>query len=305
MNVLLTGATGFIGSHLTRRLVRDGFQVCVLVRPDSKLAILPPEPSNLQVQVYDGSYASLRQALERAQPQLVIHLASLFITQHREDDVAPLLEANIVFPTLLLEAMSRTGVQHFVNTGTSWQHYQNQAYNPVNLYAASKQAFESLLAHYTEIQGLHAITLKLFDTYGPGDTRPKLFSHLRAAARSGKTLKMSPGEQLIDLVYIDDVVEAYLLATRRVLAIDAAETYAVSSGRHISLRQLVAQYAETTGRKLAIEWGGLPYRPREVMQPWGIYQLLPGWHVSVGLRQGIIAMERDPEIGGLLVESAG
>lgn len=305
MNVLLTGATGFIGSHLARRLLRDGHRVSLLVRPSSRLEILAPELSRFAVRIYDGSYASLEAALEQAQPQIVMHLASLFLTRHRAEDIPALLEANLAFPTQLLEAMCQAGVKNFVNTGTSWQHYQDQPYSPVNLYAASKQAFEALLAYYAEAHGLRAVSLKLFDTYGPGDRRSKLFSLLRKCVRSGETLKMSPGEQLLDLVYIDDVVEAFIQAGLRVSAVVRPEQYAVSAGTdaRVSVQHLAQLYAELCGRELAIEWGGIPYRPREVMQPWSQYRLLPGWQARTSLQDGILAMERDPTIGGLLAES--
>lgn len=295
MKVFLTGVTGFIGSKLTQRLLAEGYEVAIVVRPESQLDILQAVLPLIQVHVYDGSYASLLQALEAAQPEVVIHVASLFLAQHKPEDVARLVESNLNFPTQLLQAMSDLGIKRFINTGTSWQHYQNEAYNPVNLYAATKQAFEALLAYYVEAQGFKAITLKLFDTYGPGDTRPKLFSLLRKTAKSGETLRMSPGEQLLDLVYIDDVLNAYLLAMARMPDVTKAERYAVSNPARLSLRELVRIYGEMVGRPLNVEWGGLPYRPREVMEPWCSGLLMPEWLPKVTLCVGIMQMERNFE----------
>ena len=304
MKVLLTGATGFIGSQLAQRLIAEGHEVAIVVRPESQLNILQAVlPRIHQVHVYDGCYSSLLHALQEAQPEVVIHVASLFLAQHKPEDVARLVESNLNFPTQLLEAMSQLGIKQLINTGTSWQHYQNEAYNPVNLYAATKQAFEMLLAYYVEAQGFKAITLKLFDTYGPGDTRPKLFSLLRKTARSGETLRMSPGEQLLDLVYIDDVLDAYMLAMARLPEVTKANIYAVSNPASLSLRELVRIYGETVGRPVSVEWAGLPYRPREVLEPWTGHELVPGWLARVALADGIVRMEQDWEICGLLVGS--
>lgn len=303
MKVLLTGATGFIGSQLTQRLVTEGHEAAIVVRPESQLNILQAVLPRIQVHVYDGSYASLLHALQAAQPEVVIHVASLFLAQHKPEDVARLVESNLNFPTQLLEAMSQLGIKQLINTGTSWQHYQNEAYNPVNLYAATKQAFETLLAYYVEAQGFKAITLKLFDTYGPGDTRPKLFSLLRKMARTGEVLRMSPGEQLLDLVYIDDVLDAYLLAMARLPEVTKAECYAVSNLARLSLRELVRIYGETVGRAVNVEWGGLPYRTREVLEPCTGHELVPGWLARVALADGIVRMEQDWEMCGLLVGS--
>ena len=168
--------------------------------------------------------------------------------------------------------MTLQGVTKLINTGTSWQHYENEDYNPVCLYAATKQAFEDMLKFYVEASELKVITLKLFDTYGPDDPRPKLFTLLRRVAEEQTELAMSPGEQLIDLVYIDDVIEGYLLAARRLMdnSVSGMEDYAISSGKQISLKELVAIYGRTIGKQLPIKWGGRSYRTREVMVSWNI-----------------------------------
>lgn len=301
MKLLLTGATGFIGSQLAHRLVAEGHELAILVRPDSSLDVLKAVLPQIQVNIYDGSYASLLCAMEAAKPSLICHLASLFLAQHRPQDVARLIESNVNFPTQMLEAMNQVGVKHLVNTGTSWQHFQNGFYNPVNLYAATKQAFESLLTYYVEAHGFKAITLKLFDTYGPGDTRPKLFSMLRNATRDGSTLRMSPGEQLLDIVYIDDVLDAYIVAIARISAVSNTENYVISNTQRLSLRELTAVYSEVVDRPLSVEWGGLPYRPREVMVPCKDLTPVPGWAPRVSLRDGIARMEKDQRLDGLLV----
>lgn len=291
MKIFLTGATGYIGSQLAKRLLLEGHELAIVIRPKSNLKVLHKLLPQIEVHIYDGSYASLFFALNTSKPELVFHIASLFIAQHKQEDVPQLIESNVNFPVQLLEAMNQLGIRQFINTGTSWQHFNNEDYNPVNLYAATKQAFESLLAFYVESQGLKVITLKLFDTYGPGDFRLKLFSLLRKAARTGETLSMSPGQQLLDLVYIDDVLEAYKLAIEQLSVIQKSESYAVSSLTTISLRDLVKIYSETVDRKVHIEWGGLPYRAREVFLPWKNFNLMSGWRANINLEDGINRME--------------
>ena len=105
---------------------------------------------------------------------------------------------------------------------------------------------------------------------------------------------MSPGEQLIDLVYIDDVVDAFLLAANRLEwnEVIGHEAYGVSSERPISLKELVTIYCRVTGADISVEWGGRPYRPREVMVPWKAGKSLPGWRPKVGLEDGLRRMEQ-------------
>ena len=277
--VLITGITGFIGEHLALRLLQEQWEVQAIVRPSSRLDDLPVIlQQKVHFYVHDTKH-DLVNILREARPDLVIHLASVFLSKHKYEDIDAMLESNVIFGTKLLDAMVQQKVYRFINTGTAWQHYENQPYSPVNLYAASKQAFEMLLQYYQETAPLRSITLKLFDTYGDGDKRKKLLALLAELAKTGKTLAMSPGEQKIDLVHVDDVVEAFWLAANYLLEgrNEYCGTYAVTSGTAISLKELVARYEKLIGKPLSIEWGGRPYREREVMEPWTQGNVLPGW----------------------------
>lgn len=290
---LVTGGTGFVGSNLIQKLVSDDWTVHAIVRKNSNLQALGTCIGKIHLHEHDGSTESMMQILAESRPDVVFHLASLFLSDHASKDVSQLIQSNVLFATQLLEAMVETNATNLVNTGTSWEHYENQAYSPVNLYAATKQAFEAVLQYYVEAKSINAITLKLFDTYGPADPRSKLFTLLRKCALSQKPLGMSPGEQLIDLLYIDDVIDAYLIAQERLQRskIEQHEIYAVTSGHPIKLKDLVAAYSETTGNHLMIEWGARPYRAREVMTPWNVGKVLLGWEPKVSLRDGILRTE--------------
>lgn len=296
----VTGATGFIGAHLARRLVAEGWDVHVIARLQSDLSMLRSIASKIKVYRHDGTIKSMREIVEAAEPDVVFHLASNFIAEHTPEDIEALIETNVTFGTQVVESMIVNGAYKFVNVGTAWQHFENKCYNPVCLYAATKQAFEAILTYYTESTCLRVITLKLFDTYGPDDPRKKLFSFLARVATEKEPVPMSPGEQLVDIVYIDDVVDAFFLAASLLEEPgESFETYAISSQNPIMLRDLVSVYSEVTGRSLSIEWGKKPYRCREVMVPWDRGRILPGWRPSVSLEEGIRKLiTATVEVGG-------
>jgi len=294
---LITGATGFVGSHLTRRLINDGWGVHIIARQNSTLNIISDVVEKITIHRHDGTTERMLDILNESKHKVVFHLASLFLAEHQSKDIEPLIKSNILFGAQLVEAMVKNEAYNLVNTGTSWQHYNNEDYNPVCLYAATKQAFEDILKFYIETTPLRVITLKLFDTYGPNDPRPKLFNLLKKVAEEQKPLSMSPGEQLIDIVYIDDVIDAFIIASERLLngKVENCEGYAVSSGKPIKLKDLVKAYENVIGKKLPIEWGVRPYRQREVMVPWNNGRLLRGWSVKVGLEEGIKNLIRTTE----------
>lgn len=294
MKILITGATGFVGGNVAARTQKEGHGVCAIIRnPASR-----PELESRGISCFAdrGSLPEAMDYFERETFDGIIHCASRFQTEHRAEDIHDLISSNIHFPTRLLECAARTNVKWFINTGTIWQHYGNSDYSPVNLYAATKQAFESIAAYYYEAANINFLTLKLSDTYGPHDTRPKIFNLWKRIARTGETLEMSPGEQLIDIVHIDDVVEAYLRAMD-ILRNDTARTltgqsFAVTSGHPVRLRDLAGMYARVTGSTLHIEWGKRAYRDREVMVPWNRGRTIPGWQPMVPLEEGISALFR-------------
>jgi nucleoside-diphosphate-sugar epimerase len=292
---LMSGATGFVGSNLARCLVNAGWCVHSISRADSSKPDIP-EFAYVVNHIHDGSMENMVRCVAQAKPDVVFHLASKIQVHTKSADIDHLIQSNILFGNQLLEAMKVNGVDKIVNTGTFWQHYENEDYNPVCLYAATKQAFEALLEYYIQACGMKAITLKLFDTYGNADPRPKLFHLLNNASTTGESLDMSAGEQLIDLVHVDDVVAAYITAAKRLLFgnLSEHECYAVSSGQPLQLRKVVELFIAVTGCNLQVNWGARPYRFREVMKPWSRGVRLEGWEPYVGLEEGIKRLKSHP-----------
>ena len=283
--VIITGATGFVGSRLATYLLKEDFEVALIVRPTSSYQEIEFIVDDCKLYVYDYDINSLINALGNYEPDVVIHCASLFLSNHSFNDVDNLIDSNVKFPSLLLETMDRLNIKSFINTGTAWQHYNSEEYNPVNLYAATKQAFEDVITYYVEAKGFKAITLKLFDTYGPSDPRGKLISLLDNYANNQKQLDLSPGEQVINLVHIDDVVNAYIKAIENLNVMNYGhEKYGVASRRVYTLRELIKEYESIKNVKLNVNWGGKEYREREVMKCWDEFKTISGWNCSSELR---------------------
>src|SRR3989344_6162676 len=165
MKLLVSGATGFIGKHLVKRLTKDGYNLFSIVRPSSKSETM----EKVTPYIFDGNIDQLTFFMKKNHFAGVIHLASLFLAQHKSGDIKELINSNVLFATSLLEASVKSNIPWFINTGTFWQHYQNKEYSPVNLYAATKQAFENIARYYIETSEINFVTIKLCDTFGPED----------------------------------------------------------------------------------------------------------------------------------------
>jgi nucleoside-diphosphate-sugar epimerase len=285
---LVTGASGFVGPHLVRRLLADGWQTAVLTRSSSRLpADLADRCTRL---VSDAGWDLVDRQLRESAPDVCFHLATHFVATHQPADVGPLVAANVHLGARLLESLSAAGRTTFVNVGTVWQHHGGRPYAPTSLYAATKQAFGAVVQYYAECREVPAVTVELADTYGLGDRRGKLLQSLVRATVTGVPLGLSPGHQVVDLTHVDDVVDGLLTAAG--VASTAAPVFSVH-GTVLTVRDLVALVGELLGSPVPVDWGARPYRTREMMAPWLHTPVLPGWRPAVSLRSGLPAVLAD------------
>ena len=287
MKILVTGATGFIGQNLVKSLVENQ-DVYAIVRENSELSKID---SRVNIFRYNGNINTLIEFFQKEKFDGIVHLASLFLASHKPQDIPSLINSNVKFGTELLECAKLSNVKWFINTGTFWQNYQDEDYNPVNLYAATKEAFEKIAKYYTETSNLIFTTIKLNDTFGPNDTRDKIFNLWYKISQSGEVLDMSKGEQIIDISYINDVVNAYIVMIDNLNQNDAIKyenkVYVVSNSEKMTLRELVKLFENITNTSLNIKWGGRDYRDREVMIPYKNGVLVPNWQQKYSLKEAI------------------
>lgn len=286
--VLVTGITGYIGSNLARNLLSD-WEVYGLVREPLRSEYISDLQQQIKLLSYDGTYESVVTAMESCRPALVYHLAANCANGHGAETTPALVSANIMFGAYLLEAMTACGSPAVVNTSSVFAHYKGEIYCPLNLYAATKQAFSDLLAYYTDAGLLRAATLVLSDTYGPGDHRPKVLNLVREAARVGKPLALSDGGQDYDAVYIDDVVRALVLTGEQLLLREdwRNETFQVYTSEIFTLRQTVEKMLQVNNLVLDAAWGQRPSAEREIRKAVRLYPTPPGWYPQISLEEGV------------------
>lgn len=286
--VLITGITGYIGSHLARVLLPD-HEVYGLVREPLHTEYIADIQDRLHLVTTDGSYTSVETAVREVRPDLTYHLAAYYTGAHGPEAAPALISSNVTFGAYLLEAMSACGCSALVYASTVMAHYGGESYRPLNLYAATKQAFSDLLAYYTDAGLVRAVTLVLSDTYGPGDLRSKILNLVKKAAQTGEKVAMSDGNQDYDVVHINDVVRAFRQAGEQLMQMPQwkNETFQVASPHPLTLRQTVEKLCRVNGWSLNADWGARPPAEREIQKAIRLYTLVPGWTPAVSLDEGL------------------
>ena len=297
MRALVTGATGFIGSHLTRRLVAKGVDVHVFVRPGSDTWRLNDVWFRVHVHRGDlASYEDVHRVVRAVRPDTIFHLGSYVNVKRSLEDVDEVNRVIIGGTTNLIRAvLSEVPECFFINTGTCEEYgdgpvpfREDQLPRPVSPYSAAKTAatFFTMMAHKS--LGLHAVTIRPFLTYGPAQQPLRLIPQAILAGLLKREFKMTPGEQTREFNYVADIVEGYLEVARRPEV--AGEIINLGNGKEVQIREVVRLIFDLMGNPIEPQIGALPYRPGET---WHFYsdpskaKRLLEWYPTTSLEEGL------------------
>jgi CDP-3, 6-dideoxy-D-glycero-L-glycero-4-hexulose-4-reductase len=280
-SILITGGSGYIGRALSSELVGLEYQVHWLTRGQVEA------PTNIAVHVVQ-SKEELSRLFERNTFDLVIHLAADYRSQDSDSILNEQIEANFTLGVNLLSAMTNSGCLRFINTTTYWEDFAVDKPFPNCMYSALKKAFRLMIDYFCANFDLKCISLRLFDVYGPRDTRKKIFKIVADAAKAQEPLKLTKGTQTVYWTHIDDVCDAYVQAIELLESQQESEqlTYDVR-GTSSTLKEAVEQYVEVKKyKKLELQWGALEFSSKQIMNP-VIKNLLPNWKASVDFRSSL------------------
>ena len=263
--MFLTGATGFIGSHMARLLARNGCEVYALVRKDSKLWRISDIVPALHLVSGDLlEMDQLHRQLREIGPELCIHLA-WYVEPGKylmSLDNLSCLTASID----LASRLSSLGCKRLVAVGTCFEYDTDLGYlsedsrtAPRTMYAASKLGLQLVLEHLAQITGMQVAWIRLFYQYGPFEDQRRLVPSVICSLLSNREAKVTKGEQVRDFLHVEDVASAILAVSRSQLS----GPVNVGSGKPTLVRDLVAKIGEILGHSELIRFGALRYGASE------------------------------------------
>ncbi len=294
--VLVTGAGGFIGSHLVKRLVGEGAQVQILLNKGESTWRLENILDRLIVEEADISdLSSLKSILPPFNPQVIFHLAALVDVSRSWELLVPMVATNMLGTVNLLTVLKDSPFEVFVNTSSSEEYgnlpspcRENQRESPLSPYSFSKLSSTHLCQMAVKAFNLPISTVRLFPTYGPFQESAMFIPSAIKALLEGKEFNMSPGEQKREFNYVGDVVEAYLKVA--VCPEARGEVLNVGNGTPYRIRDVIDIIKGLVGDRGKVNIGALSYRKNEGMECFCDnlkLRQLTGWSPRVSLEEGL------------------
>ena len=283
--MLVTGANGFIGSHLCRRLSQEGAEVHAVCRSQH-----PVDGGDQQWWQADlASLAEVKNIIGKVRPDIIFHLASHVKGAPDLEHVLPTFQSNLQSTVNLLAVAAASNCHRIVLTGSLAEpEVENGERFPSAPYAAAKWASSGYARMFHALYKSPVVIARVFMVYGPAQKDlTKLIPYVTLSLLQGGHPKVSSGERLVDWIYVSDVVDGFL-AVAQAPDVDGA-TLELGSGSLISIRGIVEQLAKVLAAEGKVEFGAIPDRPMEPTRIAKTAETLAriGWQPRVSLQEGL------------------
>ncbi|MFA6081590.1 MAG: NAD(P)-dependent oxidoreductase [Patescibacteria group bacterium] len=263
MNILITGATGFIGSHLLKRLLAQKYRIIILKRTTSDLGRINDLIKEIRFYNVD-QLVNLDKIFVENKIDIIIHLSAMYSKEDKGKKMESQMDKiNIKIPKKLLETAIKYEVKGFINTGTFFEYSlktnkpisEASKIDPYNYYTITKIQFEKILAESARNGKIKAVTLKLFSPYGENDNK-KVIPLIIKSILTDQRLFLTKGNQKLAFTYVEDIVDAYILAIRYLNNQNLKyDFFNIGNNRSYSLKEAVSFIRDISKKNIKVEFG--------------------------------------------------
>lgn len=255
--ILLTGATGFLGSHILKRLLNDGKDVVILTRETSNFRKIKLLKGFTIFQV-NQHLSNIEELFEIHSIDTIIHVATEY---GRIMPYSGVLYSNVFLPIRLIEIASKKKLNLFINTDSFFSKFENYSY--LNDYIKTKKIFKDYLKSLTKVQ---IINLQLEHVFGENDSKDKFIPFIIDRLKSNvNEIELTEGNQKRDFIYVDDVVSAYMTVLKNKHLLNQFTEFEVGTGVSIPIRDFVIKAHKIINSKSDLLFGAIKTRQDEIM----------------------------------------
>lgn len=285
--ILITGSTGFVGKNLVPKLINEGYEILEITREISKSIDLF-STTTAKIHVNDINF---KDKIIAFKPEIVIHLASYLTSSDNLTDIEKLVNTNILFLSKVLDAVSNIELKLFVNTGTFAEYFKgDDELLPAYFYAATKTASRSIVDYYANSYNFKQTIIVPYTIYGGNDSQKKIIDIIYESTLNDKPLDLSPGEQVLDFIHIDDVVDFYTTVVNNLNKLPNKTIFKLGTGVGNNLKQVASRIEKITNKQANINWGAKDYRNSDVMYAVANIETLQkyfNWIPKISLEKGL------------------
>ncbi|WP_316810270.1 NAD(P)-dependent oxidoreductase [Pedobacter heparinus] len=275
--ILLTGATGYLGSRLLDKLFREDYAVCIIKRKSSSLKQIEALKGNYKL--YDNDEESIERLFFENKIDLVIHMATAY--GRKGESILEIKSANLDFPLLILKNAVANNVKYFINTGTSLPYL-------ANLYSLFKNQFSECLEFFSA--QITSVNVLLEHFYGPGDDDTKFITAMIRKMKSNVAdIPLTAGIQIRDFIFVDDVLDAYFAIIANLNRFSGYTNLPLGSGEGVTIRKIVENIKRQSKSTSDLQFGAVAMRENELMKSDADISLLKelGWSPKYTLEKGL------------------
>ena len=247
IKILLTGSTGFIGSHLLKKLCKKN-KIYVILRKKRNNVL---RNKNIE-QIYYNNYKDLNKKIKKIKVNTVIHCATHYVKQHKFDDINKLSNSNILFGNIILENLKMMGVKKFINFSTVWENFNGKKENYFNLYSAYKASFLNIINFYNrKLNNIKFFNLVISDTFGESDKRNKLINILKKNYKKNRKTKIVSKNLYINLINVSDINNAIELILKFNFK---SGSYSLNNKKDFKITEIIDGINNNLNKKIKVIW---------------------------------------------------